>query len=60
MYGDILPGAFWASSYWIADYWLYALAPPPPGYVWVRYGADALLIDRSTGEVVEVIYGIFY
>ena len=37
-----------------------ALDPPPPGTVWVRYGNDALLIDRYSGEVIQVVYGIFY
>ena len=30
------------------------------GAVWVRDGDDALLIDRYSGEVIEVEYGIFY
>ena len=34
--------------------------PPMPGTVWVRYGDDALLIDRYTGEVIQVAYGIFW
>ena len=34
--------------------------PPPPGTVWVRYGRDALLIDRYTGEVIQVEYSVFY
>ena len=59
-YGDILPQLFWGRDYWILDYWLYALSPPPYGYVWVRYGTDALLIDENTGQVVEVVYGAFY
>jgi hypothetical protein len=33
---------------------------PPPGTVWVRYGSDAVLIDRDTGEVIRVVYNIFY
>jgi len=59
-YGDTLPQLFWGRDYWILDYWLYALSPPPYGYVWVRYGSDALLIDNRTGQVVEVVYGAFY
>ena len=57
--GDILPGLFWSRDFWIADYWLYALSPPPYGYVWIRDGDDAVLIDQSTGEVVEVVYDAF-
>jgi Ni/Co efflux regulator RcnB len=51
---------FWGRDYWLMDYWLYSLSPPPYGYVWVRYGDDALLIDQGTGEIAEVIYGVFY
>jgi Ni/Co efflux regulator RcnB len=58
--GDILPSLFWSRNYWIADYWLYGLPIPPEGCVWVRYDHDALLIDQYTGEVVEVIYDMFY
>jgi Ni/Co efflux regulator RcnB len=59
-HGDIMPPLFWATDLWLTDYWLYDLSPPPFGYVWVRDDDDALLIDRSTGEVVEVIHGVFY
>lgn len=58
--GDILPVLFWTRSYWIISYWLYDLPIPPVGCIWVRYGNDALLIDRQTGEVIQVIYDIFY
>lgn len=33
---------------------------PPPDAVWVRYGPDALLVDRMTGEIIRVQYGVFY
>ncbi|MDR3511894.1 MAG: RcnB family protein [Caulobacteraceae bacterium] len=59
-HGEILPPLFWGEDYWLMDYWMFSLSPPPYGYVWVRYGDDALLIDRATGEIVEVIYGVFY
>jgi Ni/Co efflux regulator RcnB len=58
--GAFLPSLYWSNSYWINDYNDYGLDNPPPGTVWVRYGDDALLIDRDSGEVVQVIYGIFY
>jgi hypothetical protein len=28
--------------------------------VWVRVGSDAVLVDRYTGQVVQVAYDIFY
>jgi Ni/Co efflux regulator RcnB len=58
--GEILPSLFWAQNYWLNDYWMFGLSPPPYGYVWVRNGPDALLIDRTTGAIVEVIDGVFY
>lgn len=58
--GEILPSLFWTRSYWIVSYWLYGLPIPPVGCIWVRYDHDALLIDQRTGEVIEVIYDIFY
>ena len=51
--------AYWAPQYLIADYWLFALEVPPAGYEWVRDGNDALLIDTSTGEILQVEYGVF-
>ena len=59
-YGDFLPSLFWGSSYWISDFAYYDLMPPPPDAVWVRDGDDALLIDRYTGEVIQVEYGVFF
>ncbi len=59
-YGEFLPSLFWGRDYWINNYWSLGLPQPPYGCEWVRYGNDALLIDDSTGEIVQVIYGIFY
>ncbi|MFI4975385.1 MAG: RcnB family protein [Caulobacterales bacterium] len=59
-HGEILPRLFWDRDYWIMNYWMFDLSPPPYGYVWVREGADAILIDEYTGQIVEVVYGVFY
>ena len=59
-WGEFLPAAFWVRDYWILDFVDYDLPPPPFGAVWVRVGDDALLIDRFSGEVIEVDYGVFY
>ena len=59
-FGMTLPSLFWSNDYWINDYSYYGLAYPPPGTVWVRYGSDAILIDRYSGEILEVVYGQFY
>jgi hypothetical protein len=59
-FGEFLPGLFWSSSYWLNDFDYYDLPPPPYGTVWVRNGGDALLIDRDSGEIISVRYGVFY
>jgi Ni/Co efflux regulator RcnB len=59
-YGEILPALFWTQNYWLGNYYNYGLADPPPGFVWVRYGSDALLIDQNSGEVLQVEYDVFY
>ena len=58
-YGQIFPRMFWAQDYWLTDYWMFDLPIPPYGYVWVRYGDDAVLINKRTGEVLQVEYGLF-
>ena len=59
-YGERLPSAFFVRDYWVTDYVSFGLDEPPQGYVWVRYGNDALLIDQYTGQIAEVEYGVFY
>jgi Ni/Co efflux regulator RcnB len=59
-YGDSLPREYWAQNYWINNDLNFGLIAPPDGYVWVRYGPDAVLIDEDTGEIVQVEYGVFY
>lgn len=58
-YGEILPALFWTQNYWLGDYYDYGLPDPPPGFVWVRYGDDALLVDENSGEVLQVEYSLF-
>ena len=58
-FGDRLPRAYWGPQYLLADYWLFGLEVPPVDYEWVRVGSDALLISTSTGEVLQVEYGVF-
>jgi len=59
VYGETLPTAFWSRSYWLTSYWDYGLMNPPYGYVWVRDGSDALLVDVETGQILSVEYGVF-
>lgn len=58
--GERVPAALLAADFFLSDYFSYGLTPPPPGYVWVRDGSDAVLVDRYTGEVVQVEYDVFY
>lgn len=52
--------AYYGNQFWINDPWMYRLPYAPPGYVWVRYWNDALLVDTWTGEVVDMIPGFFW
>jgi len=55
-----LPSLFLTSAYIYQDYWHLGIGAPPPGYYWVRYGPDLLLVDRRTRRIADVIYGAFY
>ena len=52
--------SYYSSRYWINDPWQYRLPYAPPGYRWVRYWDDAVLVDTWTGQVVDVIYNFFW
>ena len=58
--GAILPPLFLVPAYYYADWAALGLAPPQPGFQWVRYGPDLLLVNVTTGAVVDVVYGAFY
>lgn len=51
---------FYSNQYWINDPWSYRLPDVYGPYRWVRYYDDALLVDVETGEVVDVIYDVFW
>jgi Nickel/cobalt transporter regulator len=57
--GGILPPVFLAPAYYYADWATLGLDPPQPGFQWVRYGPDLLLVNVTTGAVVDVVYGVF-
>ncbi len=59
-YGERLPRLYFASNYWIGDYLMFGLFAPPTDLIWVRVGDDALLIDRYSGDIVQVDYNVFY
>jgi Nickel/cobalt transporter regulator len=58
--GMALPALFLAPAYFYADWAALGLAPPQPGFQWVRYGPDLLLVDMNTGQVVDAVYGVAY
>jgi Ni/Co efflux regulator RcnB len=58
--GDVLPALFLGSQYYYDDVGPLGLEVPPPGYRWVRYGSDLLLVNLRTGAVEQVAYGVFY
>jgi Ni/Co efflux regulator RcnB len=59
-FGERLPSIYFARQYWIPNYWNFGLAWAPEDCQWVRFGPDALLIDIDTGEIIQVVYGVFY
>lgn len=60
--GDWLPRGYWydAPRHELRSAWRYGLYEAPYWATWVRVGDDALLIDRDTGEVIDVVYEIFW
>jgi len=58
--GSRLWPSYYRSSYWLSDPWQYRLPYAPPGYRWIRYYDDALLVDMWDGQVVDVIYNFFW
>lgn len=52
--------SYYSSQYWLNDPWMYRLPYAPPGYRWVRYWDDAVLVDMWSGQVVDVIYNFFW
>ncbi len=57
--GAILPALFLAPDYYYDDYAALNLQAPAPGYRWVRYGPDLLLVNIRTGEVEDVVNDAF-
>ena len=58
--GAILPPIFLTAPYFYDQYTPLGLGPPPPGYRWIRYGPDLLLVNLVTGRVADVVDGVFY
>jgi hypothetical protein len=52
--------SYYSRSYWLNDPWQYRLPYAPPGYRWIRYYDDAILVDTWDGRVVDVIRSFFW
>ena len=58
--GAIFPPIFLTPYYFYTGWAGLGLPPPLPGYAWVRFGPDLVLVNLSTRRVDEVVYGVFY
>jgi Ni/Co efflux regulator RcnB len=53
--GGMVPNYWWGPAFMVVDWSGYGLHQPQPGYRWIRYYDDALLID-SYGRIVDGRY----
>ena len=59
--GNFLPFAYYDDMrYHINTPWSYNLYDAPIGCHWIRVGSDAILIDYFSGEILEVVYSLFW
>ncbi len=59
-HGSRLDPVYYSGRYALSDPWSFRLPLAPPGYRWVRYFDDALLIDVRGGEVVDALRDLFW
>jgi hypothetical protein len=52
---ELLPVAFIAAPFFFLEYEALGLQAPPPGYHWVRYGPDLVLVNERTREIDEIV-----
>lgn len=58
--GAILPPLFWSTpTYYYTGWAAMGLPPPDPGYQYIQYGPDLLLVNVATGQVVQSFPGAF-
>jgi hypothetical protein len=58
--GAILPPLFWSTpTYYYTGWAGMGLPPPDPGYQYIEYGPDLLLVNVSNGQVVQAFPGAF-
>lgn len=51
--------SYYGHSNWL-DAYRYRLPPAYGPYRWIRYYRDAVLVDIYTGQVVDVVYNVFW
>ncbi|HXU99182.1 MAG TPA: RcnB family protein [Caulobacteraceae bacterium] len=56
---DRFPVIFLIPEYFVDDYDDFDLSAPPSNAQWVRYGDDLVLVDVDTGEILQVVEGVF-
>jgi Ni/Co efflux regulator RcnB len=52
--------SYYQSNYWLDDPFMYRLPRAYGPYRWVRYNGDALLVNIYSGQVVDVVHGVFW
>ena len=57
--GERLPIAYRAPQYIVPNAVVYHLAPPPPGYCWIRVDNRAVLAAVATGVILNVVNNAF-
>jgi Ni/Co efflux regulator RcnB len=55
-----LPAIFITSTFFWDDWRTLGLPPPPIGFRWVRVGPDLVLVNMTTGRILDVAYGVFF
>ena len=55
--GELLPPVFVGAPYFFGEYKALGLAEPKPGYRWVRFGPDVVLVEVKTRKIVDVVHG---
>lgn len=58
--GDFLPFVYFQDRYFLDSFDRFELYNPLYGCQWVRVGSDALLVDRDSGYILDVIHDLFW
>jgi hypothetical protein len=58
--GQFLPRVFLQSRFWFDNVGPLGLPRAPFGFRWIRHGPDLLLVNMTTGRIVDVAWGVFF